>query len=149
MHNHVILTGRLTHTPELRQTSSGIFVCKFSIAVQRKYNKNKAEQEADFFEIEAWRGTAEFVSKYFDKGDMIDITGRLKSYRWNDNNNVTHFGTSVLADTVEFSPTNNNRKSDENNANDTQSEGDTTAQDISADTDFSEFEEIADGELPY
>ena len=79
MHNHVILTGRLTHTPELRQTPSGVFVCKFSIAVQRKYNKNKTEQESDFIEIEAWRGTAEFVSKYFDKGDMIDITGRLKT----------------------------------------------------------------------
>lgn len=79
MHNHVILTGRLTHTPELRQTPSGVFVCKFSVAVQRKYNKNKAEQETDFIEIEAWRGTAEFVSKYFDKGDMIDIMGRLKT----------------------------------------------------------------------
>ena len=143
MHNHVILTGRLTHTPELRQTPSGVFVCKFSIAVQRKYNKNKTEQESDFIEIEAWRGTAEFVSKYFDKGDMIDITGRLKSYRWKDNNDTTHFGTSILVESVEFAPT-NNRKPTENNV-DTQTEAE--AQDIPAD--FEEFEEIADSELPY
>lgn len=145
MHNHVILTGRLTHTPELRQTPSGVFVCKFSVAVQRKYNKNKAEQETDFIEIEAWRGTAEFVSKYFDKGDMIDITGRLKSYRWKDNNDTTHFGTSVLVESVEFAPT-NNRKTAENNS-DTQTEAEAQAQDIPAD--FEEFKEIADSELPY
>lgn len=145
MHNHVILTGRLTHTPELRQTPSGVFVCKFSVAVQRKYNKNKTEQEADFIEIEAWRGTAEFVSKYFDKGDMIDITGRLKTYRWKDENDTTHFGTSVLVESVEFAPT-NNRKPTESNS-DTPTTADTQAQDIPAD--FEEFEEIADSELPY
>lgn len=145
MHNHVILTGRLTHTPELRQTPSGVFVCKFSVAVQRKYNKNKTEQEADFIEIEAWRGTAEFVSKYFDKGDMIDITGRLKTYRWKDENDTTHFGTSVLVESVEFAPT-NNRKPAESNP-DTPTTADTQAQDIPAD--FEEFEEIADSDYPF
>ena len=145
MHNHVILTGRLTHTPELRQTPSGVFVCKFSIAVQRKYNKNKTEQEADFIEIEAWRGTAEFVSKYFDKGDMIDITGRLKTYRWKDENDTTHFGTSVLVESVEFAPT-NNRKAAENNS-DAPPAADTSAQDIPAA--FEEFEEITDGDMPF
>ncbi len=145
MHNHVILTGRLTHTPELRQTPSGVFVCKFSVAVQRKYNKNKAEQETDFIEIEAWRGTAEFVSKYFDKGDMIDITGRLKTYRWKDENDTTHYGTSVLVESVEFAPTNNRKPSE--NSPDTPTAADTQTQDIPAD--FEEFEEIADSELPY
>lgn len=146
MHNRVILTGRLTHTPELRQTSSGILVCKFTIAVQRKYSKTK-EQEADFIEIEAWRGKAEFVTKYFDKGDMIDITGRLKSYRWKDNNDVTHFGISVLADTVEFAPT-NNRKSAENNDNNAQTATDTAEQELP--DDLAEFETIiADDTLPF
>ncbi len=145
MHNHVILTGRLTHTPELRQTPLGVFVCKFSVAVQRKYNKNKPEQETDFIEIEAWRGTAEFVSKYFDKGDMIDITGRLKTYRWKDDNDTTHFGTSVLVESVEFAPT-NNRKPAENNP-DTPIAAETAVQDIPAE--FEEFEEIADSDLPY
>ena len=148
MHNRVILTGRLTHTPELRKTPSGILVSKFSIAVQRKYSKTKPEQEADFIEIEAWRGKAEFVTKYFDKGDMIDITGRLKSYRWKDNNDVTHFGISVLADTVEFSPTNNNRKSAENNDNNTQTAADTAEQELP--DELAEFETIiADDNLPF
>lgn len=146
MHNHVILTGRLTHTPELRKTPSDILVCKFSIAVQRKYSKTKPEQEADFIEIEAWRGKAEFVTKYFDKGDMIDITGRLKTYRWKDENDVTHFGTSVLAETVEFSPT-NNRKPAESNANDTQTAANTAAQELP--DDFEEFEAIADEAMPF
>lgn len=145
MHNHVILTGRLTHTPELRQTSSGVDVCKFNVAVQRKYNKNKEEQEADFIEIEAWRGTAEFITKYFDKGDMIDISGRLKTYRWKDDKDVTHYGTSVLVESVEFAPT-NNRKPAESNP-DMPTTADTQAQDTPAD--FEEFEEIADSELPY
>ncbi|MCM1327936.1 MAG: single-stranded DNA-binding protein [Ruminococcus sp.] len=145
MHNHVILTGRLTHTPELRQTPAGIFVCTISLAVQRKYNKNKAEQEADFIEVETWRGTAEFVSKYFDKGDMIDITGRLKTSRWKDENNVTHYKTSVLAESVDFAPT-NNRKSAESST-DGAAADETAAQDIPAD--FGDFEEIADGDLPF
>lgn len=140
MHNHVILTGRLTHAPELRQTPSGVFVCKISVAVQRKYNKNKSEQEADFIEVEAWRGTAEFISRYFDKGDMIDITGRLKTYRWKDENDKTHFGTSVLVESVDFSPTNNRKPS---NADEAQ----TAAQGIPEE--FEEFEEIADGDMPF
>lgn len=146
MHNHVILTGRFTHTPELRQTNAGIFVCTFTLAVQKRYNKNNPEQEADFIEVEAWRGTAEFISKHFEKGDMVDITGRLKTSRWKDTNDVTHFKTAVLVESVDFAPA-NNRKPAENNANDTQSEADTTAHDIPAD--FSEFEEITGNDLPF
>lgn len=145
MHNHVILTGRLTHTPELRQTPSGVFVCTFSLAVQKKYNKNKSEQEADFIEIEAWRGTAEFVSKYFDKGDMIDITGRLKTSRWKDDKDVTRYKISVLAESVDFAPT-NNRKSAENNTDGAAAAAETATQNIP--DDFEEFEEIANGDLP-
>ncbi len=146
MHNHVILTGRLTHTPELRQTPSGVFVCTFSLAVQKKYNKNKSEQEADFIEIEAWRGTAEFVSKYFDKGDMIDITGRLKTSRWKDDKDVTRYKISVLAESVDFAPT-NNRKSAESNTDGAAAAAETAAQNIP--DDFEEFEEIANGDLPF
>ena len=146
MHNHVILTGRFTRTPELRQTNAGIFVCTFTLAVQKRYNKNNPEQEADFIEVEAWRGTAEFISKHFEKGDMVDITGRLKTSRRKDTNDVTHFKTSVLVESVDFAPA-NNRKPAENNANDTQSEADATAHDIPAD--FAEFEEITGNDLPF
>lgn len=142
MHNHVILTGRLTHTPELRQTSSGVDVCKFNVAVQRKYNKNKEEQEADFIEIEAWRGTAEFITKYFDKGDMIDISGRLKTYRWKDDKDVTHYGTSVLVESVEFAPTNNRKPAE--NVRETQTAAYAAEQDVP-----NELEEIADSDMPF
>lgn len=135
MHNHVILTGRLTHTPELRQTPSGVSVCRFSLAVQQ-YKKNKKEQDTDFFEIEAWRGNAEFISRYFDKGDLVDITGRLNKTRWKDNNDVIHDKTFVVVETVEFAPI-NKRRLDENSIDDVQ-----TAQDTSAD--LPDFENIAD-----
>lgn len=113
MHNHVILTGRITSDPELRQTPSGVLVCRFDLAVQRKKNKNTQERETDFIDIEAWRGTAEFISKYFHKGDLMDISGRLKTSRWKDEKDVTHYQTLVVAENVEFAPT-NNRKIEKN-----------------------------------
>lgn len=109
MHNHVILTGRITANPELRQTPSGVLVCRFDLAVQRKKIKNTQERETDFIDIEAWRGTAEFISKYFRKGDLTDISGRLKTSRWKDEKGVTHYQTSVVAENVEFAPTNNRK----------------------------------------
>lgn len=135
MHNHVILTGRLTHTPELRQTPSGVSVCRFSLAVQQ-YNKNKKEQDTDFFEIEAWRGNAEFISRYFDKGDLVDITGRLKKARWKDDNDVIHDKTFVVVETVEFAPI-NKRRLDENSIDYVQAAQDTCA-------DLPDFENITD-----
>lgn len=113
MHNHVILTGRLTADPELKQTPSDVLVCRFFLAVQRKKSKNTQERETDFIDIEAWRGTAEFISKYFHKGDLMDISGRLKTSRWKDEKDVTHYQTSVVAENVEFAPT-NNRKTEKN-----------------------------------
>lgn len=140
MHNHVILTGRLTADPELRQTPSGVFVCRFSLAVQRRYNKNSEERETDFIDIEAWRGTAEFISKYFHKGDLMDISGRLKTSRWKDDNDVTHYQTSVLVESVEFAPA-NKRKTEEKTDKYEQGE------DIG---DISDFEEItANDDLPF
>lgn len=140
MHNHVILTGRITADPELAQTSSNVLVCRFSLAVQRKYNKKNPEQEPDFFEIEAWRGNAEFISKYFHKGDLMDISGRLKTSRWKDNDDKNHYKTSVVVEDVEFAPT-NNRKVEEKAEKNEQSE----------DTDdMSEFVEVIEkDQLPF
>ncbi len=109
MHNHVIITGRLTKAPELRQTAAGVFVCAFTLAVQRKYVKDR-ERETDFFDVEAWKGTAVFISKNFRKGDLIDISGRLKISRWKDNNNITHSRTIIVAESVDFAPVNNKNK---------------------------------------
>ena len=84
MLNHIVLMGRLTRDPELRQTGSGISVASFTIAVDRDYAAQGAEKETDFVDIVAWRGTADFVSKYFAKGRMAVVSGRLQIRNWQD-----------------------------------------------------------------
>ena len=102
--NKVILIGRLTADPELRQTQSGISSCRFTVAVNRNFKNDKGEYEADFLTCVAWRQTAEFVSRYFNKGKMIALEGSLRSGRYQDKNHedVTHFTTDVFVDNVEF-----------------------------------------------
>lgn len=103
--NNVILMGRLTADPELRQTPSGISTCRFTIAVNRKFkNKETNEYDADFISCVAWRQTAEFVSRYFSKGSMICVSGSLRTSSYTDKNysDVTHYTTDVYVDGVEF-----------------------------------------------
>lgn len=103
--NKVILCGRLTADPELRQTQSGIATCRFNVAIDRKYaDKSTGEKQADFISCTAWRQTAEFVSRYFNKGKMIIIEGALRSGSYQDRNHpdVTHYTTEVFVDNVEF-----------------------------------------------
>lgn len=103
--NNVILMGRLTADPELRQTQSGTSSCRFTIAVNRKFkNKETNEYDADFITCVAWRQTAEFVSRYFSKGSMICVSGSLRSGSYTDKNHsdVTHYTTDVYVDSVEF-----------------------------------------------
>ena len=103
--NKVILMGRLTADPELRQTQSGVASCRFTVAVNRKFaDKNTGERQADFITCVAWRQTAEFVSRYFSKGKMIAVEGELRNNNYQDRNHpdVTHYNTEVLVDNVEF-----------------------------------------------
>ena len=99
--NKVILIGRLTSEPEFRQTTSGIPMCRMRIAVDRPRRKD-AEQEADFISCTAWRTTAEFISRYFGKGQKIVVEGSLRNNDYTDNNNVKHYSMDVLVDKVEF-----------------------------------------------
>ena len=101
MFNFVILTGRLTADPELQTTQSGVSVTRFSIAVQRSYRKGE-EPETDFITVIAWRQRAEFVAKYFKKGNMIGIEGSIQTrkYQDKDGNNRTAF--EVIANEVQF-----------------------------------------------
>ena len=78
MLNRITITGRMTRDPELRATQNGISVTSFSIANQRNYKNNNGERETDFFDVVAWRNTAEFVTKYFSKGSLVTVDGRLK-----------------------------------------------------------------------
>lgn len=99
--NKVILIGRLTKDPELRYTTSNTAVCQFSIAVDRKY-KSEGQPTADFINIVAWRNTAEFVSKYFNKGSRIAIVGQIQTRNYDDKDGKKVYVTEVIADEVEF-----------------------------------------------
>ena len=98
----VILGGRLTADPELKQTQSGIPVVSFSIAVNRRYQSKDAPQQTDFFNITAWRNTAEFVSKYFRKGSSICVTGSIQNRTWTDQQGQKRYATDIVADEVMF-----------------------------------------------
>lgn len=99
--NKVMLGGRITADPELKQTQSGIAVCTFSIAVNRRA-KQGDEQKADFFNVTAWRTTAEFVSKYFRKGSSIFVVGTIQNRSWTDANGQKRYATDINADEVSF-----------------------------------------------
>jgi single-strand DNA-binding protein len=103
--NKVILVGRLTADPELRQTQSGISSCRFTVAVDRRFaDKNTGERQADFISCTAWRQQAEFISRYFNKGKLIAVEGSLRTGSYQDRNHpdVTHYTTDVFVDNVEF-----------------------------------------------
>lgn len=101
--NRVCVMGRLTHDPELRNTQSGTAVVSFSLAVDRDFkDKQTGEKEADFLEVVAWRNTAEFVSKYFAKGRMAVVEGRLQTRTWTDKDGNKRKATEIMADNVYF-----------------------------------------------
>ena len=103
MLNHIVLMGRLTKDPELRRTASGVAVASFSIAVDRDFGKTESgDRETDFIDIVAWRQTAEFVSKYFSKGRMAVVNGRLQIREWTDKEGNKRRSAEVVADNVYF-----------------------------------------------
>lgn len=100
--NKVILTGRLTADPELRQTQSGVSSCRFTVAVDRRFaDKESGEKQADFITCVAWRQTAEFVSKYFNKGKMIALEGNIRTGSY-EKDGEKRYTTEVFVDNVEF-----------------------------------------------
>lgn len=90
--NKTILGGRLTATPELKQTPSGTSVCSFSLAISR------SKEETDFIDCVAWKQTAEFIAKYFKKGSSLLIEGSLRKRTWTDNNGTKRYATEVIVD---------------------------------------------------
>lgn len=153
--NKVVLIGRLTADPELRQTQSGISSCRFTVAVNRKFKNQNGEYDADFISCQAWRQTAEFVSRYFNKGKMIALEGTLRTGSYQDRNHsdVTHYTTDVFVENVEFcgdsKGSNNNTAQQSSGAQSVvqaaQNAGVQTEQ-----IDLSDFEEIlSDGDVPF
>ena len=100
--NKVILIGNMTADPELKQTQSGTSVCSFSIAVNRRFSKNEQGQTVDFINIVAWRQSADFVCRYFKKGNPILVCGQLQTRTWTDNQGQKRYATEVVADEVSF-----------------------------------------------
>ena len=103
MLNHIVIMGRLTRDPELRRTGSGIAVASFTVAVDRDFGgRDGGEKETDFIDCVAWRQTGEFVSKYFNKGSMIVVSGRLQIRNWTDKDGNKRRTAEVVADNCYF-----------------------------------------------
>lgn len=102
MLNHVIIMGRMTRDPELRRTASGTAVASFTLAVDRDFAAKDAQRETDFIDCVAWRSTGEFVSKYFSKGRMAVVSGRLQIRPWTDKDGNNRRSAEVVVDNVYF-----------------------------------------------
>ena len=154
MLNHIVLMGRLTRDPELRYTGSNVPVASFRIAVDRDFQpRDGGDRQADFIDVVAWRQTGEFVSKYFTKGSMAVVSGRLQMRDWTDRDGNKRTSAEVVADNVYFGDS--KRRDD----------GDASRQDYSASRgaardsgfnsavnktgSFQEVEDDGDGELPF
>jgi single-strand DNA-binding protein len=156
--NKVVLIGRLTADPELRQTQSGIASCRLTVAVNRKFKNDKGEYDADFITCVAWRQTAEFISKYFSKGKMIALEGTLRTGSYTDKNHsdVTHYTTDVYVENVEFCGDKGSNNSGSSNTAPAPSAAQSKVNQAQASgietgySDLSQFEEIlSDGDVPF
>ena len=102
MLNHIVIHGRLTADPELKTTPSGVSVMRFQVACDRKYQRSGQDRQADFIDCVAWRKTAEFVSKYFQKGSMAVVSGRLQIRDWTDREGGKRKSAEVAVDNIYF-----------------------------------------------
>ena len=146
--NHIVIMGRLTADPERRETPNGVPVTKFRLAVDRPFtSKDGGEKKADFINVVAWRNTADFVAKYFVKGQMAAVNGRLEVREWTDKENNRRWTTEVIADNVYFTESKKSREAatGASNPKDNFGAGYTTPVESS---DFAELD-IDDGDLPF
>ena len=147
--NQVVLMGRLTRDPELRHTQTGTAVASFTLAVDRGFApKDGGERQTDFIDIVAWRNTAEFVSKYFTKGQMAAVTGRLQIRDWMDKENNKRRSAEIIAENVYFTESKKNREGGGGYAPADKSDYQGGYQSPVAGSDFAELEDD-DGDLPF
>jgi len=146
--NQIVIMGRLTRDPELRHTPNGVAVASFTLAVDRGFSpKDGGEKQTDFIDVVAWRNTAEFISKYFVKGQMAAVTGRLQIRDWTDKDGNKRRSAEVVADNIYFTESKKNREA---------SFGPIDSKDeygagFRAPVESSDFAELAmdDGDLPF
>ena len=145
MLNRITIMGRLVKDPELRRTQSGVAVTSFRMAVDRDFKSQDGSKQADFFDVVAWRNTAEFVSKYFAKGRMAVVEGRLQSRDWTDKDGNKRVAIEIVADNIYFGDS----KRDSASGGDYSAPAYGGAESYSAPAagGFAEIEE--DGELPF
>ena len=146
MLNHIVIMGRLTRDPELRHTQSGTAVASFALAVDRDFkDKQTGERATDFIDVVAWRTTGEFVSKYFSKGRMAVVEGRLQIRDWTDKEGSKRRSAEVVADSVYFGDS--RRDGDSSNT----SRGYQAPADYGVPSGGDAFSELADddGDLPF
>ena len=146
--NQIVIMGRMTKDPELRQTPNGVAVASFTLAVDRSFApKDGGERQTDFIDVVAWRNTAEFVSKYFMKGQMAAVTGRLQIRDWTDKDGNKRRSAEVVADNIYFTESKKSRDASFgiNETKEEYSAGYATPVESS---DFAELD-MDDGELPF
>ena len=149
MLNKIIIMGRLTRDPELRRTGSGTAVTSFSLAVDRDFKSQNGEKETDFIDVVAWRSTAEFVSKYFTKGRMAVVEGRLQIRDWTDRDGGKRRSAEVIAENVYFGDSKRDSAGDYGSAPAYGAPaGRAPAAPVGGHSDFAEIGE-EDGELPF
>ena len=148
MLNKVIIMGRLVKDPELRRTQSGTAVTSFRIAVDRDFKSQDGSKQADFFDVVAWRSTAEFVSKYFTKGRMAVVEGRLQTRDWTDKDGGKRRSAEVVAENVYFGDSKRDGAGDYGAAPAYSAPSRPAAAPMSGHSDFAEIGE-EDGELPF
>lgn len=115
MLNRIVLMGRLTAVPELKTTNTGKSVTSFRIAVDRNYVKTGEDRKADFFNIVCWNNTAEFVCRYFTKGSLIALEGKLQSRTYQTSDGANRYVTEIVADTVSFTGERRDKNNSTNN----------------------------------
>ena len=143
--NKVMLIGNLTKDPELTTTNNGISLCRFGLAVQRRFSSSDGEREVDFFNIVVWRGAAENCYKYLKKGSKVGIVGSIQTRNYEGNDGVKRYTTDIVAEEVEFL-TSKNAQGDSTVVLDVPSQGSksTGKSDV-----IKEFTPIDDNDLPF
>ena len=147
MLNHIVVMGRLTRDPELRKTAAGVSVTSFTVAVDRDFSQQDGKKETDFLDVVAWRNTAEFVSKYFAKGSMAVVSGRLQIRDWTDREGGKRRSAEVVVDNMYFGESKRREGGDMRGEPRHSSSYDAPAPSMGA----SAFSELGDddGELPF
>jgi single-strand DNA-binding protein len=148
MLNNAVIMGRLVADPELRTTGSGISVSSFTVAVDRRFNRQGEDRQADFIDIIAWRQTAEFVCKYFRKGSMIAVQGYIQTRMYEDKNGNKRKAVEIVADNVSFCGSKNETGSGSSFTRDDSFMSAQPAPSYST-ADEGDFKEIPEDDLPF